>query len=81
MPQYFFDLRDGDILYQDLEGDELPDNEAARRSALLSARSSLVHQSMTVRKWLQLVYEVRNDQDQVVMIVRFTSAIDTEMSR
>ena len=41
MPRYFFDLYNGSGLTRDEEGQELPDQDAARASALNDIRSLL----------------------------------------
>jgi len=41
MPRYFFHVREGSVLHRDMEGQELPDAEAARREAISSSREML----------------------------------------
>ncbi|HEY0265962.1 MAG TPA: hypothetical protein VGC16_04375 [Rhizomicrobium sp.] len=41
MPRYFFHVREGSTLSRDLEGQELPDAEAARREAISASREIL----------------------------------------
>ena len=41
MPRYFFHVREGSVLHRDLEGQELPDAEAARQEAISSSREML----------------------------------------
>ena len=41
MPRYYFHVREGSTLTRDLEGQELPDTEAARREAIAVIREIL----------------------------------------
>ena len=41
MPRYYFHIREGSTLTRDLEGQELPDTEAARREAIAVIREIL----------------------------------------
>ncbi len=41
MPRYFFHVREGSELSRDVEGQELPDAEAARREAIAANREIL----------------------------------------
>jgi hypothetical protein len=41
MPRFFFNIREGADFSRDLEGEELPDVEAARREAINSSREML----------------------------------------
>jgi len=41
MPRYYFHVREGTTLTRDLEGQELPDAEAARREAIATIREIL----------------------------------------
>jgi hypothetical protein len=41
MPRYYFHIREGSTLTRDLEGQELPDAEAARREAIAALREIL----------------------------------------
>jgi hypothetical protein len=65
MKCYYFDLRDGDDLYQDEEGMELPDiasvQEEAARALADMARDS-VHGNPANRLGHRLAIEVRDDR-------------------
>lgn len=40
MPSFYFHVRDGDALFEDPDGSELPDLEAARAEAVTAAREA-----------------------------------------
>jgi hypothetical protein len=75
MPRYFFTFAMERSSTRTTKVTSYP--MAAREWALLNARSSLNDESMSVRKWLGLIYE----DDRVVVVMPFGAAIDTEMPR
>jgi hypothetical protein len=77
MTCYYFHLHDHGRLFEDVEGDDLPDDNAAREYALLNARDALCTRSISVREWLGLSYEVKDDTGRLVGVVPFAEAIDT----
>ena len=76
MPRYFFHLRDRGEAFEDLEGTELGDDEAARTEALLTARELLRIGSLSVREWLGRSYEIVDESGRRVAVVPFPDAID-----
>lgn len=75
MPRYFFHVRNGDSLIQDLEGIDLPDLDAARIEALEGARSLL---SETVRTGGVLDgqrFEIVDESGQVLDTLSFRDAL------
>jgi len=81
MPRYFFNLRENGTLYEDSEGDEWEDDGAARREALLNARSILRDRPISVTEWLRLSYEIRDSDGRLVELIPFSAAMDVEWSR
>jgi hypothetical protein len=78
MPRYFFHLRDHGEVFEDLEGTELDDDQAARTEALLTARELLRIGQLSVREWLGRSYEVLDESGRIVAVVPFPEAIDVE---
>jgi hypothetical protein len=76
MPRYFFHLRDHGEVFEDLEGTELDDDEAARTEALLTARELLRIGQLSVREWLGRSYEIVDETGRPVAIIPFPDAID-----
>jgi hypothetical protein len=81
MPRYFLNLLEDGKLYEDPDGDEWADDQAARDQALLNARAILKDRPISVSGWLRLVYEIRDESGRLVDRVPFAAAIDTEWSR
>ena len=81
MPRYFFNLLENGALYEDSEGDEWEDDGAARREALLNARSILKDRPISVNAWLRLSYEIRDADGRLVELIPFSAAMDIEWSR
>ena len=81
MPRYFFNLLENGTLYEDSEGDEWEDDAAARREALLNARSILKDRPISVNAWLRLSYEIRDSDGGLVELIPFSAAMDIEWSR
>ena len=79
MPRYFFNLRHrlGPAgLAQDLEGDELPDVDAAREHALAQARDIIARtRTDIVRDWMVCSFEVTDEQSQPVLTVPFGDTV------
>ncbi len=51
MPRYFFNLNDGQKIIPDLEGTELPDDDAARAHAVQVARELARNRERETRSW------------------------------
>lgn len=77
VPRYFFTLRDGD-LFPDEEGQELPDDDAARAAAVESARElmaeSLRRGSLDLRETIVITDAFGRE----VMIVPFRDTISID---
>ena len=78
MPRYFFNVVLEDAVVLDPDGRELPDAdaawEAARRASLDLMRSDLGRPV----NWVQCRFEVRDDEDEVVLEFPFAEAVETE---
>jgi hypothetical protein len=74
MPRFFFDVRQGDRLTSDMEGEELRDIEAAEREADLAAihlAKELLSPSRS-----KLFIEVRDEQGQKIFRAMVTSHVE-----
>ena len=82
MPRYYLNLRYGqalDKLAIDPEGDELPDDEAARQHALQAARDLVAgSRSFAVRDWFVCSFEVEDEEARHVMTVPFSDIVPEE---
>ena len=82
MPRYYLNLRYGqalDKLAIDPEGDELPDDEAARQHALQAARDLVAgSRSFAVRDWFVCSFEVEDEDARHVMTVPFSDIVPEE---
>jgi len=74
MPRFFFHVYD-DVVALDDEGMDLPDSEAARRTALAGARALAADQVRTGRLDLRHRIEVADDGGAPVLTVTFDEAI------
>ena len=82
MPRYYLNLRYGqarDKLAIDPEGDELPDDEAARQLALQAARDLVAgSRSFAVRDWFVCSFEIEDEDARRVMTVPFSDIVPEE---
>jgi hypothetical protein len=82
MPRYYLNLRYGqalDKLAIDPEGDELPDDEAARQLALQAARDLVAgSRSFAVRDWFVCSFEIEDENARRVMTVPFSDIVPEE---
>jgi hypothetical protein len=78
MPRYYFDLLDGNDLYPDDEGLELPSIEAARQEAAHSLADLLrdAAHGGTGQAVRQMSVEVRNE---VGLVLRLKSSLEAEV--
>ena len=77
MPRFFFHLYD-DMVARDDEGQELPDAEAARSAALVSAREMACAEVLAGRLNLGHRLEVEDESGTLLASVRFSEAVDIE---
>ncbi len=73
MPRFFMNIRRGGAQIPDLEGDELPDVEAARREALETVRDmmQLPHVYGDMREWHRDAFVITDESGAVVLVVPF----------
>jgi hypothetical protein len=76
MTQYFFHIRDGDILIEDPDGEEYQSVEAARSGAILSARDLLAARLKSGEILDGQTIEITTADGHVVAIVPFKDAIN-----
>jgi hypothetical protein len=69
MPRFFFHVREGADVSQDIEGQELPDVEAARREAISTNREMLGERLLHGGSLNQRQIEIADETGQVVAIV------------
>lgn len=73
MPRYYMNLRYRDRMFTDDEGDELPDDVAARRYALESAQDLIRNARLDViRNWYDCSFEITDETSRMVVVVPFT---------
>jgi hypothetical protein len=72
-------LRYGDRLFRDEEGDQLPDLEAARIYAVECARELIGQVRLdTIRNWFDCVFEVTDEAGRVVLTLPFGEGFGDE---
>jgi hypothetical protein len=67
MPLYYFDVRQGDTLYEDAEGQQLSNVEAAETEAVAAA-AAIAADFLPPRKRGAVEVEVRDEQRQPVLV-------------
>ncbi len=77
VPRYYMNLRYRDRLFRDEEGDDLPDETAARAHAIASARDLIGNGRMdSIRSWFDCAFEITDETGQVVLTMPFGEAVD-----
>lgn len=69
MPHYFFHVREGKELFRDVEGQDLPNAEAARKEALSSAREILSEKLLHGGSLNHRAIEIADETGHVVDVV------------
>ena len=69
MPRFFFNVREGAEFSRDLEGQELPDVEAARREAICSGREMLSERMLHGGSLSHLQIEIADETGHVADVV------------
>lgn len=77
VPRFFFHLYD-DIVVRDEEGQELPDAEAARSRALLSAREMACAEVLKGHLGLNHRVEVEDESGALIASLLFRDVVDIE---
>lgn len=76
MARYYFHIRDGDKLIEDLEGQDVGDEEAIRAEALASAREMLAESIRLGKSMEHRIFEITDADGRQVTTVPFSDAID-----
>jgi hypothetical protein len=79
MPRFFFHIFD-EAVFEDEDGLELPDAEAARIAALAGARAMMCDQLTNGRLILHHRIEVEDEHGATVLILPFADAVEIETS-
>lgn len=66
MQTFYFHVRDGDLLFEDPYGSDLPDLEAALAKALDAAREALIEAMRTGRAVYERRFEITNEAGRVL---------------
>jgi hypothetical protein len=69
MPRFFFNIREGAEFSRDLEGQDLPDVEAARREAISSSREMLSERMLHGGSLNHRQIEIADETGHVVDVV------------
>jgi len=78
MPRFFFNVREGDKLIDDIEGGDYPSLAEARAEAVLSARELMANDILAGRKPSGSRFEIGDDSGQIVLIMPFEEAIGSD---
>ena len=81
MARFYFHLNDGQNVLIDSEGVELPDNDAAARRALDSARDILSAEVREGRVPLDMHLAVEDERGLTVHSLPFTQAVEITLPR
>ena len=79
MPLFFLDVCNSDVMAKDTEGHDLPDLEAARRTAIAGIRSILAHEVAEGRLDLRGEIRIGNERGDVLRVVPYADAIDIKI--
>jgi hypothetical protein len=69
MPRYFFHVREGSDLFRDIEGQELPNADAARHEAVAAAREILGEKLLHGGSLNHRAIEIADETGRVVDVV------------
>ena len=75
MPRYHFDVRDGETLMEDFDGQILPDLTAARHVARVAAVESIYDNLLCGITTDSRQFQVRDDLGRVVFTMPFVDAL------
>lgn len=75
MPTFHFHVRDGDALFEDPDGSELPDLETARAEALAAAREAFAELIRTGKAAYGRSFEIADGAGQVLATVRLRDVV------
>lgn len=74
MPTFHFHVRVGDQLFEDPDGSDLPDLEAARAEALATVRGAVVEQIKTGKAVGGQSFEITDEARRVLATVTYRDA-------
>ncbi len=77
MPQYFFHLRDGNVLDRDEDGLEMPDLDAAYLEAFETAKEMWIEAIRDMRNPSRQQFEISNANGDTLLIVPFKEVMES----
>ena len=75
MPCFYFHLREGNHLIEDLDGSELPNLEAARAKAVAATRAAIAEQLRTGQAVGDRCFEIADEGGRVLTTVTLRDAV------
>jgi hypothetical protein len=75
MPCFYFHLREGNHLIEDLDGSELPNLEAARAKAVAATREAIAEQLRTGQAVGDRCFEIADEGGRVLTTVTLRDAV------
>ena len=75
MPRYYFNVRDGETLSEDVDGIELQDLEAARREAIVAARDIMIDQLRGGEQVDGQIFEIEDEEGEVLLVIPVRDAL------
>ncbi|MDB5522352.1 MAG: hypothetical protein JWM58_115 [Rhizobium sp.] len=75
MPRYYFNVRDGETISEDVDGIELQDLEAARREAIVAARDIMIDQLRGGEQVDGQIFEIENEDGEVLLVIPVRDAL------
>lgn len=71
MPRFFFSVERDGVIIPDIEGDELPDTQAAHALDILEEMRRLPHVYGVPREWQKDAFVISDEFGTVVMVLPF----------
>jgi hypothetical protein len=81
MPRYYFHICNGQSFAEDEEGCEFPNDDAARQSAIVSARDIMTGDLRNGELDLTSFIEVEDEQKRLLFTLTFAEAVTITTSR
>ncbi len=82
VPRYFMNLRYRDRLFEDEEGDELPDSTSVLAHALTTARDLIAAGRLTtIRNWYDCTFEIMDETGRMVLEVPFSDTVTDKVEQ
>jgi hypothetical protein len=76
MPRYFFHLRQGDQMLQDIDGQELRDADEAWAAARAAAASLMKSRFERPVNWAETLFEVQDEAGEIILEFPCLEALD-----